>query len=73
MTRGLDALAAEHGSVTHRCPVPFADGGDGLFPCCGRTPFEVPPWQHRMTLDPALVTCSPGSESAPVAQAGETP
>ena len=56
--------------VTHLCP---PDGGDGLFPCCGRTPFEVPPWQHRMTLDPALVTCSPGSESAPVAQAGETP
>ena len=71
-TADLDAMNAEHGSVTHRCPVPFADGGDGLFPCCGKTPFEVPSW-HRMTLDLAQVTCSREPESAPVAQAGEKP
>ena len=55
--------AAEHygspgsgSEVTHACPVPFAEGGDGTMPCCGLTPFEVPRY-HRITLDPALVTC----------------
>lgn len=43
--------------VVHACPVPFSEGGDGLMPCCGRTPFEVEPWGNRVTLDPALVTC----------------
>jgi hypothetical protein len=53
---GLAHMEREHGGVTHACPVPFEDGGDGLMPCCGRTPFEVPPW-HRMTLAAAMVTC----------------
>jgi hypothetical protein len=39
--------------TTHQCP---PDGGGGLMPCCGLTPFEVPR-TDRMTLDPALVTC----------------
>jgi hypothetical protein len=38
--------------VTHACP----PEGEGLTPCCGRTPFELP-MTDRMTLDPALVTC----------------
>ena len=42
--------------VTHQCPVPFADGGDGLMPCCGLTPFEAPR-TDRITLDPSQVTC----------------
>jgi hypothetical protein len=50
-------LAQLEPEVTHLCP---PDGGDGLFPCCGLTPFEVPSW-HRMTLDPALVTCGKDS------------
>jgi hypothetical protein len=41
--------------VIHQCP---QDGDGGLMPCCGLTPFEVPR-TDRMTLDPALVTCSP--------------
>ena len=40
--------------VTHRCP----PEGSGVTSCCGRTPFELP-MTDRMTLDPALVTCSP--------------
>ncbi len=39
--------------VTHACP---PEGGDGLMPCCGLTPFEVSRWD-RITLDPGLVTC----------------
>lgn len=39
-------------SIIHRCPPP----GQGITPCCERTPFELPRW-HRMTLDDALVTC----------------
>lgn len=38
--------------TVHRCP----PEGQGLTPCCGRTPFELPR-THRMTLDPELVTC----------------
>lgn len=41
----------------HACP----QGGDALMPCCEKTPFEVPR-DHRMTLDPALVTCKPEYE-----------
>jgi len=39
--------------IVHACP----PDGLGLMPCCGRTPFEVPR-TDRLTLDPALVTCS---------------
>jgi hypothetical protein len=46
-----------HEEVTHRCPAPSGAGGDGLMPCCGRTPFQVPPY-HRMTLHEELVTCT---------------
>jgi hypothetical protein len=62
------ALVAAHGSgdleptgqpagrieVVHRCPV----GDSGLTPCCNRTPFDLPRY-HRLTEDPALVTCCP--------------
>ena len=41
-----------NGEVTHQCP----PTGSGVMPCCGRAPLEVPR-RHRMTLDPALVTC----------------
>lgn len=37
----------------HRCP----PKGEGILPCCGRTPFEVP-GTDRMTVDEALVTCA---------------
>ena len=46
-----------HPEVIHRCPAP----GEYLLPCCGQTPLEVPRW-HRLTLDPAMVTCR-GSET----------
>lgn len=36
----------------HACP---SDGGGGLMPCCGKTPFEVPR-TDRMTSD-GEVTC----------------
>lgn len=39
--------------ITHACP---PVGGDGLMPCCGRTPNEVPRW-HRITLESGRVTC----------------
>ena len=39
--------------VTHQCP----PEGSGVMPCCGRSPIGVPPY-HRITLDPALVTCA---------------
>jgi hypothetical protein len=45
--------ANQRAEATHQCP---PDGGGGLMPCCGLTPFEVPR-TDRMTLDPALVTC----------------
>jgi hypothetical protein len=38
--------------VTHQCP----PDGSGVMPCCGVTPFER--MGGRMTLDPALVTCT---------------
>lgn len=38
--------------VTHQCP----PEGSGVMPCCGVTPFER--MGGRMTLDPALVTCT---------------
>lgn len=40
--------------VVHRCPV----GDSGVTPCCNLTPFELPRY-HRLTEDPALVTCCP--------------
>lgn len=44
--------AAGPASPVHACPPDDA----GLTPCCGRTPFELPP-SHRMTLDAEKVTC----------------
>lgn len=35
----------------HACPPP----GQGLTPCCGRSPIEVA--SHRLSSDPAAVTC----------------
>lgn len=48
------------GEITHLCP----QAGSGVMPCCGRTPLEVPIARHRITLDPALVTC-PGRKRRP--------
>jgi hypothetical protein len=31
--------------------------GSGLFPCCGKSPFEVPR-SDRVTLDAAKASCS---------------
>jgi hypothetical protein len=39
--------------VTHRCPAK----GEGLMPCCGLTPYEVPA-TDRLARDPGLVTCT---------------
>jgi len=41
------------GSVVHRSPL----AGQGITPCCERSPFELPIWD-RVTTDPAAVTCS---------------
>jgi hypothetical protein len=41
----------------HACP---PDKGDGLMPCCGRSPFEV--LAHRITADPTEVTCKGASK-----------
>jgi hypothetical protein len=48
----LDALLADVSPV-HACPV----GESPVTGCCGRTPFDLPR-MDRMTLDPALVTCT---------------
>jgi hypothetical protein len=45
--------------ITHQCP----PGDGGLMPCCGLTPFEVPRY-HRMTEDPALVTCAQSARNS---------
>jgi hypothetical protein len=39
-------------STIHLCP----PEGKGLFPCCGKTPFEVPGYD-RVTLSKRSVTC----------------
>lgn len=50
----LDEItAAAVDEIVHACP---PDGGGGLMPCCGRTPFEVPR-TDRMTVQGELVTC----------------
>ncbi|UJV41616.1 hypothetical protein [Streptomyces sp. AMCC400023] len=51
---GLSALRGDRvdSVVIHACP----PDGTGLTPCCGRTPLELPR-THRMTNDPAMVTC----------------
>lgn len=48
-----DGYPAESYEVTHICPA----AGTNVTPCCGKTPFELPRY-HRLTSDPALVTCS---------------
>lgn len=49
-------IASRHAIVTHLCP---PDDGDGLMPCCGMTPFDVPR-ADRLALDQQLVTCGGG-------------
>lgn len=39
------------GVTIHACPAK----GEGMMPCCGRTPFEV--MADRMTTNPALINC----------------
>ena len=46
------ASTVEVVEVVHHCPIGDAAGTA----CCGRSPFELPRG-HRLTLDPALVTC----------------
>lgn len=46
--------------TVHRCP---PDGGGGLMPCCGLTPFEAPR-TDRITKDKEQVTCRAWSERA---------
>lgn len=48
--------------TTHRVP---PDGGSGLTPCCGKTPFELPR-TDRIASDPARVTCGNGRPVAGV-------
>ena len=48
----MDGIMGRLREITHLCP---PDGG-GAFQCCRLIPFDVPSY-HRMTLDPALVTC----------------
>lgn len=38
--------------ITHKTP----PGESSIMPCCGRTPFEVPP-MDRMAMDDEYVTC----------------
>lgn len=38
--------------IVHECP----PDGSGVTPCCGKTPFELPP-QDRIALEKKLVTC----------------
>jgi hypothetical protein len=48
--------------VVHDCP----REGESVTRCCGRIPFELPR-DDRMTLDPALVTCSTVQSGDPLA------
>lgn len=45
-------MSTERLGVVHACP----PRGSGVMPCCGKSPFEVTR-THRITLNPALVTC----------------
>jgi hypothetical protein len=51
--------ARKDGSVVHLCP----SDGEGAMPCCGLTPFEVPP-TDRLTSNSQLVTCKPNTTSS---------
>ena len=53
--RAANVARVEVVERTHQCP---PNGGSGLMPCCGRTPFEVPR-TDRMTVD-GVVTCNRG-------------
>lgn len=55
-TAAGEDLALDAGGVTHRCP----HEGSGVTPCCGHTPFELPP-ADRITVLDALVDC-PGPQ-----------
>lgn len=48
-----DSQAPHLRELVHLCP----PGDSGSTPCCGRTPFELPPYD-RMTSDEKLVTCN---------------
>lgn len=51
MVRGRSLRLSLDEEVVHQCP----PEGEGAMPCCGGTPFEVPPY-HRMTVTEE-VTC----------------
>lgn len=57
----IAAWQATHGPLpdVHLCPT----GDDGVFQCCGRTPFEVPR-TDRVTVDPEFVVCASTSAEA---------
>lgn len=44
--------------VTHLCP---PDGGDGLMPCCGLSPFDAPRFD-KLSEDKEAVTCGGAPE-----------
>jgi len=50
--QALKRISDQLDHLTHACP----PDGSGVMPCCGKTPFEVPP-TDRITQDPNLVTC----------------
>lgn len=39
--------------TVHMCP----PTGGFVTPCCAKSPFDLPIWEDRITLDPELVTC----------------
>lgn len=58
----LEMLASSRDETVHACP----PSGEGLTPCCGKSPFDLPRTDH-ITMDPALVTCT----TSPAAEAPE--
>lgn len=52
LARNEYRISVEVESVIHFAPPP----GQGMTPCCDRTPFELPVWD-RLTTDPEAVTC----------------
>lgn len=56
----------DNDEIVHRCP----PEGEGLTPCCGRTPFELEQGS-RMTLDTSLVTCNKNDPKTPLDYAKE--
>ena len=57
-------LLDEYRNVIHRCP----RTGEGLTPCCGKTPFELP--RHdRLAVNDDDVTCPESTVDEPALEA----